>query len=239
MHKSFQTPIEAHSELSPRWYVNTTNWSPTQEQHALLLSLLRHPEAEQVTKYVRKEDQKRALVSQLLQRHCVSTLSAIPHGLVTLKRTKGNKPFATTPKPDGAPNLNFNVSHEGDYTVLAAEPLCLVGVDVAAPSQLRRPGRPGGIQAAIQLMRDQFSAAEWAWIHAQPDDSSLEARFQQLWSCKEAFIKARGDGLGFQPLSRAQFSPMPSNPCCCSGRGSGGGSGIQMCLQLDGVTRHE
>lgn len=52
-----------------------------------------------------------SLTSQF-QRHCVSTLCAIPHGLVTLKRTKGGKPFATTPKPDGAPNLNYNVSHE-------------------------------------------------------------------------------------------------------------------------------
>lgn len=49
---------------------------------------------------------------------------------------------------------------KGDFTVLAAEPFCLVGVDVAAPSQLRRPGRVGGIQAAIQLMRNQFSPAE-------------------------------------------------------------------------------
>ena len=45
-----------------------------------------------------------------------------------------------------------------------------------------------------------------------PDDSiteeevALESRFQRIWSLKEAFIKARGDGLGFEPLSRAEFS---------------------------------
>jgi hypothetical protein len=30
----------------------------------------------------------------------------------------------------------------------------------------------------------------------------MEAAFQQAWGCKEAFVKARGDGLGFHPLSR-------------------------------------
>lgn len=35
-----------------------------------------------------------------------------------------------------APNFNFNVSHEGDYVVLASEPLCICGIDVAAPQQV-------------------------------------------------------------------------------------------------------
>ena len=32
------------------------------------------------------------------------------------------------------------MSHEGDFVVLASEPLCVCGVDVAAPAQLRRKG---------------------------------------------------------------------------------------------------
>ena len=44
------------------------------------------------------------------------------------------------PRPGAAANWNFNVSHEGDFVVLASEPLCVCGVDVAAPAQLRRKG---------------------------------------------------------------------------------------------------
>lgn len=78
MHKSFETPIEltkAHTAFGPRWYVHTVNWNPTPEQHAFLLTLLSNLEAQQVTKYVRNEDQKRALVSQLLQVRSRVTLS--------------------------------------------------------------------------------------------------------------------------------------------------------------------
>ena len=61
-----------------------------------------------------KEDQKRALVSRLLQRQCVSAAMGIAWESVLIKRTKGRKPFATNKGLDRsqAPNFNFNVSHE-------------------------------------------------------------------------------------------------------------------------------
>ena len=45
--------------------------------------------------------------------------------------------MANPPDDPEMPNWNFNVSHEGDYVVLAAEPLLVCGVDVAAPDQVR------------------------------------------------------------------------------------------------------
>ena len=64
-----------------------------------------------------KEDQKRALVSRLLQRQCVSAAMGIAWESVQIKRTKGRKPFATNKGLDRsqAPNFNFNVSHEVCY----------------------------------------------------------------------------------------------------------------------------
>jgi 4'-phosphopantetheinyl transferase len=62
-------------------------------------------------------------------------------------RTKGSKPFLANlpnPRPPGIPNFNFNVSHEGSFVALAAEPVCICGVDVAAPYQLR----PGSKEAS-------------------------------------------------------------------------------------------
>lgn len=36
--------------------------------------------------------------------------------------------------PQGArPNFNFNVSHEGDYVILATENVCIVGVSCGLP----------------------------------------------------------------------------------------------------------
>lgn len=71
-----------------------------------------------------KDDQKRALVSRLLQRQCVSAAMSLAWESVQIKRTKGRKPFVMNKGLDrsGAPNFNFNVSHE----VGRAPPICSI-----------------------------------------------------------------------------------------------------------------
>ncbi len=68
----------------------------------------------QVEAFRFKEDQKRALVSRLLQRQCVAVALGIQWEKVLIKRTKGRKPFLINKGVDKihAPNFNFNVSHE-------------------------------------------------------------------------------------------------------------------------------
>ena len=70
-----------------------------------------------------KEDQKRALVSRLLQRQCVSTAMGLTWESVQIKRTKGRKPFVMNRGMDRsqAPNFNFNVSHEVCWWLLNAQ----------------------------------------------------------------------------------------------------------------------
>jgi hypothetical protein len=49
---------------------------------------------------------------------------------------------------------------QGDYVVLASEPVCIVGIDVAAPQQLRRPGSQTTLVRALEPFRKQLSEAE-------------------------------------------------------------------------------
>jgi 4'-phosphopantetheinyl transferase len=64
-------------------------------------------------KYRLKDDQKRAVVSQVLQRACASRLLGEDWQQVDLQRTKGSKPFYAGSKcREDAPNFNYNVSHE-------------------------------------------------------------------------------------------------------------------------------
>ena len=55
----------------------------------------------------------------------------IPYNEIKLARTEKGKPYLTNPPADNKlENFNFNVSHQGNYAILAAEPLHDVGVDV-------------------------------------------------------------------------------------------------------------
>lgn len=190
-----------------RWAVCTAAWAPegaaAGAEWAFLLGLLPEGERRAVMRFVRFEDQQRALVSRLLQRACASRAAGLAWGAVDLRRTKGGKPFlATAHGRPGLPNFNFNVSHEGHYVVLASEPVCIVGVDVAAPDQVRSKGRALSDAELQATFRRQLSDREWEAVLA--GEGGVQDAFRRHWSCKEAFVKARGDGLGFE-LGRAEF----------------------------------
>ncbi|CAK0849989.1 unnamed protein product [Prorocentrum cordatum] len=180
-----------------------------------------HPRVE-ARRFKRHEDQKRALVARLLLRR--ASMLALGHkdfGGLSISRTKGSKPFLHCPlPPEGeAPNWNANVSHEGEWVVCASEPLCVVGVDVA---ELRRFGPKGNPLDFKKSMKDMLTAAEWAEVASAGEDLDCQYEvFQRFWSAKEAFVKARGDGLQFE-LGRAEFSwsPMPGYPDKTAYRGT-------------------
>mmetsp|Transcript_1566 Transcript_1566/g.5053 ORF Transcript_1566/g.5053 Transcript_1566/m.5053 type:complete len:1137 (-) Transcript_1566:498-3908(-) len=207
-----------------RWAVDTSAWEPGEDEWRVLLETLPEEDATRVMKFHFKDDQKRALVSRLLQRRACAGFLSCSHSEVTIHRTKGRKPYLAT-APDGgaagggpaaggvdaAPNWNFNVSHEGSFVILASEPALLCGVDVAAPGQLRR-GRDRGLKELFHTMRDNFTEHEWQQVHsAGPADPPMEMTFRKLWSLKEAYTKARGDGLGF-PFKRCEFTLGGTHP---------------------------
>ena len=113
--------------------------------------------------HARPIDRRRALAS------CLAQHAAVCAGLGLewerspgISRTaKGGKPFVSRKREERgegagrgeegagatagatAPNFNFNVSHDGPWLALAAEPLLLVGVDVASPRVIGGRGGAG------------------------------------------------------------------------------------------------
>ena len=206
-----------------RWVVNISRWHPSDDhdgpEFRFLLQLLPEHEREECLRFRFMDDKKRALVSRLMQRAACARVAGVPHADVPLRRTKGKKPFfawtemkgfdASAAFPLGAaPNFNFNVSHEGALLVLASEPIAIVGVDVAAPGQLRNRNRRGGapsVAETLESFRDTLSAAESRAIRAPETEAEREDAFRRHWSCKEALTKAMGVGLGME-LKRASFA---------------------------------
>jgi 4'-phosphopantetheinyl transferase len=97
--------------------------------------------------------------------------------------------------------LRFNLSHSGGLALVAVTLDHELGVDV---EQVRAD------LAGLSIAEQFFSPAEVATLRALPEPDRLQAFFN-CWTRKEAFVKARGEGLSF-PLKRFDVSLAPGEP---------------------------
>ena len=92
----------------------------------------------------------------------------------------------------------FNLSHSNGRAVLAVSRTPELGVDIEFTGRKRR---------AAKIAHRYFADEEIQTLLALPD-SAQQSRFYELWSLKEAYIKARGLGLAIPLRSFAYtFSP--------------------------------
>ena len=99
------------------------------------------------------------------------------------------------------PALSFNLSHSGDWAMCAVAQDRRVGIDI----ELLRP------ELATQSIAEHFfSAAEVTALRSLSPAEQIPAFFR-CWTRKEAFVKARGEGLSL-PLDRFDVSLLPGAP---------------------------
>lgn len=85
--------------------------------------------------------------------------------------------------------FDFNWSHSGGRAVVAVARDVRPGVDVESP-------RTGRTREVLGLARRFFAPDEAAWL-ATLGASHRQSAFLQLWTAKEALLKAHGRGLAF------------------------------------------
>jgi 4'-phosphopantetheinyl transferase len=95
----------------------------------------------------------------------------------------------------GAPPLAFNLSHTHGLVACAVAREAEVGVDVECV---------GRVTDSRDIAERYFSAAEIAQLDACPEGQRA-AQFIELWTLKEAYLKAIGSGLA-HPLDTFGFS---------------------------------
>ncbi|XP_020202696.1 L-aminoadipate-semialdehyde dehydrogenase-phosphopantetheinyl transferase isoform X2 [Cajanus cajan] len=185
-----------------RWVVDISKWDPHPSHFSFLLSLLPFQHHSSVTRFVKMEDRKRALVSRMLQYALVHEVLQIPFTDILIKRTLEGKPYLDYDKCGlRFPNFNFNVSHHGDYVAIASEPVCLVGLDIVSYDV------PQGetITEFIKFFSSYFSSFEWDNIVNAGTSDDVLIEFYRYWSLKEAYVKAIGSGLT-EGLNKVEFS---------------------------------
>ncbi|HET7209599.1 MAG TPA: 4'-phosphopantetheinyl transferase superfamily protein [Terriglobales bacterium] len=181
-------------------------------------SVLSADECQRAWRFHFARDRERFAASRFLLRRLLSEYTSIPARDLKFNYAKHGKP--SLEHFGGIEQVCFNVSHSDAIAVFAFARCQELGIDV----ERIRPETP-----IEDLAQRFFSPAEQQTLFELPEEAQRSAFFQ-CWARKEAFLKARGDGLSF-PLDQFDVSLAPgeeariltirgsdSSPCCWSMR---------------------
>ncbi|CAM6029457.1 unnamed protein product [Sphagnum balticum] len=103
------------------------------------------------------------------------------------------------------PSLCFNLTHTQSLLMCAVTQKAEVGIDVE--ERERKFTRD-----LMALARRQLSPEEADWLSRFTDPNEQRCQFMQLWTLKEAYVKALGKGISKAPLKEFTFTFDASSP---------------------------
>lgn len=161
--------------------------------------LLSPEELARAGRFALTRDRDRFIVSHATLRLLLSRYLQIPSDSLRIEEGPRGKPFVGG--SEFASELKFNLSHSQELAVFAFTRQKEVGIDV---EKIRLDF------ASREIAQRYFSPLEIANLDAlQPQ--LYTAGFFQCWTRKEAYIKARGQGL-YIPLDSFSVSLAPGHP---------------------------
>lgn len=143
-----------------------------------LLAVLDAEERQRAAAYRSPDDRRRYVLAHGALRSLAGAALGVPPGEIRWTRGPHGKPETA--------GLRVNLSHSGEYAMVALTAARAVGVDV----QQVRPGAD-----AVAMARRYFPAYEARYVASAPGAEARAARFARLWSRKEALVKAHGGRL--------------------------------------------
>ena len=187
------------SRLDPSTHIVTSPLDIGPEAVRASAALLSAAERQRADRFAFDRDRRRFIVARAQLRRLLAARLGVRAESVELVHGPRGKPALSRRFADS--DLRFNVSHSEDVAVYAFAPGREIGVDVEAIRML-----PDAEDIAARF----FSRCEYeAYRALDPRDRPLG--FFNCWTRKEAFIKARGDGLHY-PLDRFDVSLAPGEP---------------------------
>lgn len=151
------------------------------ERLAGLRGSLSPREEERARSFSREDLRVRWIAGRGMLREILGRALGIDPARVEFRSGPHGKPELDT---GGAPRLRFNVSHSGAFALYALALGREVGADVEQFRARRRD----------DIARRFFAPGEQKRLFAL-DEPRRSSAFFRLWTCKEAFLKATGEGL--------------------------------------------
>ena len=161
----------------------------------LLESTLSADESQRAARFHFQKDRNRYIASHGCLRDVLARYLGCELGQLNFSTNEYGKPAL-----DGH-NLEFNLSHSGDFALIAVTRERNIGVDV---ERIRADMEHENIASRF------FSPNEVSELRALPPEQ-MELAFFHCWTRKEAYIKAQGLGLSL-PLESFDVSLTPNEP---------------------------
>ncbi|MDD2614630.1 MAG: 4'-phosphopantetheinyl transferase superfamily protein [Methanosarcina sp.] len=145
-----------------------------------LLTNISNEKQARIKKFARPDDAKRTLLADILVRSVVASELKVSNKTIEFNANKYGKPFLK-----GNFGLHFNVSHSENWVVCVVDDKP-VGIDIEKI-------KPVELEIAARF----FSDDEYKMLMAKSPKDRQDFFFD-LWTLKESYIKAVGEGLSLQ-----------------------------------------
>ncbi|TKC09405.1 4'-phosphopantetheinyl transferase family protein [Pedobacter frigoris] len=142
------------------------------------ISLLSPDEIARANRYFQQKDRERFRISRGMQRIILGKYLNLPACSLQFKLDNHKKPFLLNDTSE----IYYNLSHAADVILLVIS-TAPIGVDV----EYINPDFP-----YQEVIKDHFTQEEISHIN----EMNSSERFFKLWTRKEAFLKATGQGIG-------------------------------------------
>ncbi|MGD1702459.1 4'-phosphopantetheinyl transferase family protein [Dapis sp. BLCC M229] len=192
----FVYPPEKKLELSENnAHIWSTNLKLASSQIEELSTILSPDEIERANRFYFERDKNRFIIARGTLRKIISRYLNIEPKKLQFSYSDHGKPYLKNT------SILFNLSHSQDLALYAVTKVNLIGIDL----EYIRP-----MNDAESLAKRFFSAQEYNLISQLPPQKQQETFFK-LWTCKEAYLKATGDGLA-GGLEKVEISLIPEKP---------------------------
>lgn len=131
-------------------------------------------------------DKQRSLIGDLIVRKFYSKELSLNSNKIEFEYNEHDKPTLK-----GFPKAHFNISHSGDFVVVAFSD-CAVGIDIEKNKGNR-----------LKVAKRFFTREELIDLFALESEEMQVNYFYQLWTLKESYMKAIGKGMS---MSLSSFS---------------------------------
>jgi 4'-phosphopantetheinyl transferase len=143
-------------------------------------SLLTPWERGKSQRFIKTSDRNSYILVHGLLRSLLSNPLGLPPDCIKFRYNQYGKPYVT----GTGTNIFFNMSHSSDISVIGVDPVSEIGVDVEKINE-NVDYKP--------IINHFFTCNEISYIQEQKGKSVR--RFYELWTRKEAFLKALGIGI--------------------------------------------